>query len=81
MSTQEPTTNPSPAVATQAPVTYTVAGMSCEHCERAVRASVEALAGVDSAVADAAAGTVVVTGIADAASVAAAVADAGYAVA
>ncbi len=58
--------------------TYAVSGMSCGHCEAAVREEVEALAGVTAAVADASAGTLVVTGSATADAVAEAVDAAGY---
>jgi copper chaperone CopZ len=40
---------------------YQVVGMTCEHCERRVVGELEAIAGVESAVADAATGRVVVT--------------------
>ncbi len=54
-----------------------VDGMSCEHCEHRVEKAVLAVAGVTSAKADAAAGTLTYEG-GDAAAVAAAVEDAGY---
>ena len=54
-----------------------VDGMSCEHCENRVEKAVLAVAGVISAKADAAAGTLTFEG-GDAAAVAAAVEDAGY---
>ena len=60
---------------------YAVEGMSCAHCERAVTEEVTALDGVTAVSADAAAGTVTVTaaGEIDEAALAAAVAEAGYA--
>ncbi len=42
-------------------VTYTVSGMSCGHCEKAINGEVSALPGVTSVAADAGAGTVTVT--------------------
>lgn len=62
----------------EAQATYRVAGMTCGHCELSVREEVEALPGVRAARADRVTGTLVVHGDADAAAVAAAVADAGY---
>lgn len=62
----------------QTQTTYTVAGMTCGHCELSVREEVEALPGVTAARADRATGTLVVTGQADEAAVAAAVHEAGY---
>ncbi|MEJ7781762.1 MAG: cation transporter [Solirubrobacteraceae bacterium] len=62
--------------------TYTVTGMSCGHCELSVHEEVEALAGVESARADHATGTLVVRGDeVDDAAVRAAVSEAGYDVA
>lgn len=58
--------------------TYAVSGMTCAHCEAAVRQEVEALAGVTSAKADSAAGTLVVTGNVSPDELAAAVDEAGY---
>ncbi len=59
--------------------TYRVEGMSCGHCEAAVRNEVAALPGVTEVTADATAGTVVVTGDdVPREAVAAAVAEAGY---
>lgn len=40
--------------------TYTVTGMTCSHCESAVRAALEPLPGITSVEASAEAGTVVV---------------------
>ncbi|MFD0530133.1 heavy-metal-associated domain-containing protein [Kitasatospora arboriphila] len=42
-------------------VTYTVAGMSCGHCEKSVTAEVSGIAGVTEVAADAKAGTVTVS--------------------
>ncbi len=62
--------------------TYTVAGMSCGHCELSVREEIEELAGVESARADHTTGTLVVHGNeVDDAAVRAAVSEAGYEVA
>lgn len=58
---------------------YTVTGMSCEHCERAVRQEVSQVPGVESVEVDAASGRLVVTGAGDDAAVIAAVDEAGYA--
>ncbi len=67
---------------TQSEKTYRVEGMTCGHCERAVKEEVEELQGVESAEADRATGTLVVRGPAiDDAAVSAAVAEAGYRVA
>lgn len=43
--------------------TYDVAGMSCEHCRAAVLEEVTAVAGVDSAAVDLAAGRLTVRGM------------------
>ena len=58
--------------------TYTVPGMHCEHCERAVVEEVGAVAGVDSVDVDLDTKLVTVTGRADDAAVRAAIAEAGY---
>ncbi len=61
-------------------LTFAVTGMSCAHCENAIRAEVEQVAGVESVIADAASGTVFVNG-ADSMSeseIVAAVDEAGY---
>jgi copper chaperone CopZ len=58
--------------------TYAVSGMTCGHCEAAVREEVEAIAGVTSAKADSAAGALIVTGNATVDEIAAAVDEAGY---
>jgi copper chaperone CopZ len=61
--------------------TYTVDGMTCEHCVRAVTGEVTRVAGVTDVRVDLAARTVTVTGDpVDDAAVAAAVDEAGYAV-
>ena len=60
-------------------VTLKVDGMMCAKCEGRVRKALEAVAGVESAVADRTAGTAVVTGEAlDEAALKAAVTEAGY---
>ena len=62
--------------------TYTVSGMTCGHCTRAVEEEVGAAPGVTSAAADLATGLLVVKGDAiDDAAVRAAVDEAGYALA
>lgn len=61
--------------------TYTVTGMSCGHCVRAVADALSALPGVSAVAVDLAAGTAAVTGDADEAAVRAALDEAGYAVA
>ncbi|MFA4929740.1 MAG: cation transporter, partial [Patulibacter sp.] len=58
--------------------TYRVTGMTCGHCALSVREEVEELTDVERAIVDHAAGTLVVHGTADAESVRAAVAEAGY---
>ena len=66
-------------MSTQSERTYTVEGMTCGHCELAVREEVEGLAGVESASADRADGRLVVRGVeVDDEAVRAAVAEAGY---
>ena len=62
--------------------TYTVSGMTCEHCVRAVTDEVSAVEGVESVAVDLASGQVTVesSGDVDDAAVAAAVEEAGYAV-
>ncbi|MER7850899.1 cation transporter [Kitasatospora sp. NPDC096077] len=42
-------------------ITYTVSGMSCGHCEKAISEELSALAGVTEVAADAQAGTVTVS--------------------
>lgn len=61
-------------------VVYTVSGMTCGHCEKAVSEEIAAIPGVTSATADAAGGTVTVeaAGELDDALVRAAVDEAGY---
>ena len=63
---------------TSTSTTYTVTGMSCEHCERAVQAEVGALPAVESAAASAAAGTLLVVGTVSREQVSEAVQAAGY---
>ena len=58
--------------------TYTVTGMTCGHCEQAVRTEVGAVAGVTDVTVDHFSGRLEVTGDADEAAVLAAVAGAGY---
>ena len=61
--------------------TYTVSGMTCDHCVASVREEVAEVAGVQAVDVDLASGRLVVTGEAFAdAAVRAAVAEAGYAV-
>lgn len=60
--------------------TYAVEGMTCGHCAAAVTREVSAVAGITDVAVDVAAGTVTVTAAEtpDAASLAAAVTEAGY---
>jgi copper chaperone CopZ len=58
--------------------TYTVTGMTCGHCEQAVRTEVGAVTGVTDVAVDHASGRLEVTGDADEAAVLAAVVEAGY---
>lgn len=60
--------------------TFTVNGMTCSHCERAVTAEISAVPGVDSVRIDLPTGTVTVTASqpVDRADIAAAVDEAGY---
>ena len=71
MSSHEPESQPQ--------TTYRVTGMSCAHCEAAVREEVEALADVTAATPSAQTGTLVVEGRASRDAIAAAVDEAGYA--
>jgi copper chaperone len=60
-------------------ITYTVPGMHCGHCERAVREEVSAVAGVESVEVDLDGKIVSVRGSAlDDAAIRAAIAEAGY---
>ncbi|MEU9045565.1 MULTISPECIES: cation transporter [unclassified Kitasatospora] len=61
-------------------ITYTVSGMSCGHCEKAISEELSALAGVTEVAADAKAGTVTVSSAAplEDEQVRAAVDEAGY---
>jgi copper chaperone len=59
---------------------YTVPGISCDHCKRAIEAKVSAVGGVDAVTVDVETKLVTVTG-GDPAAVEAAIAAAGYAVA
>jgi copper chaperone CopZ len=60
--------------------TFSVRGMTCAHCERAVTAGISGVAGVESVAVDAATGTVTVTASrpVDRADIATAVDEAGY---
>ena len=61
--------------------TFTVTGMTCAHCERAITQEISAGAGVESVAVDVATGTVTVSATqpVDRADIAAAVDEAGYA--
>jgi copper chaperone CopZ len=61
--------------------TFTVTGMTCAHCQRAVTEEISGVDGVDSVTVDLVSGTVTVTasGQVDRADIAAAVDEAGYA--
>ncbi|PRY51888.1 copper chaperone CopZ [Geodermatophilus tzadiensis] len=61
--------------------TFTITGMTCAHCRRAVTEEISGVAGVESVTVDLATGTVTVTASAplDRADIAAAVDEAGYA--
>ena len=61
------------------PSTYTVAGMTCEHCKRSVIEEVSEIPGVEAVDVDLESGRLTVVGDANAAEVAAAVREAGYA--
>ncbi len=60
--------------------TFTVTGMTCDHCRRAVTQEISAVDGVESVAVDLPSGTVTVTttGPVDRADIAAAVDEAGY---
>ena len=58
--------------------TYSVPGISCEHCERAIRGELARVDGVEEGEVDLAAKTVAVRGEAGDEAVRAAIADAGY---
>ena len=60
--------------------TYTVSGMTCGHCVSSVTEEVSEVEGVTDVQVDLESGSMVVTGDADAASVKAAVEEAGYSV-
>ena len=68
-------------MSTSAERIYVVEGMTCGHCERAVREEVEELAGVESARADRTTGRLTIRGDVDQGAVRAAVEAAGYEVA
>ena len=61
--------------------TFTVNGMTCAHCERAITQEISAVDGVESVTVDVASGTVTVTAAkpVDRADIAAAIDEAGYA--
>ena len=59
-------------------VEFQVTGMSCGHCEAAIRSELAEVDGVESVEVSAQTGRLVVTGDADAAAVIAAVDEAGY---
>ncbi|MFJ9697498.1 heavy-metal-associated domain-containing protein [Kitasatospora sp. NPDC101183] len=61
-------------------ITYTVSGMSCGHCEKAINAEVSALDGVTAVSSDSSAGTVTVSSLApiEDERLAAAIDEAGY---
>ncbi|KJS56355.1 heavy-metal-associated domain-containing protein [Streptomyces rubellomurinus] len=61
-------------------ITYTVSGMSCGHCEKAISSELSALDGVTGVSADSAAGTVTVSSLAPLTDeqIAAAIDEAGY---
>jgi copper chaperone len=61
--------------------TYSVPGISCDHCKAAIEGEVGRLAGVEQVVVDVPARSVVVTGTVDDAAVHAAIDEAGYEVA
>jgi copper ion binding protein len=61
--------------------TYTVQGMTCEHCVRRVTEEVGEVEGVETVDVDLASGRLTVTGSPDDEAVRAAVAEAGYSVA
>lgn len=58
--------------------TYRVAGMSCDHCKRAVESAVSVLPGVEGVVVDLAAASVRVEGDAEQEAVRVAIEQAGY---
>lgn len=60
------------------PTTYTVKGMTCQHCVDSVTEEVSQVAGVERARVELAGGRLTVTGSADAAAIRAAVDEAGY---
>ena len=61
--------------------TFTVNGMTCAHCERAITQEISAVDGVEAVTVDVASGTVTVTAAqpVDRADIAAAIDEAGYA--
>jgi copper chaperone len=63
------------------PTSYTVSGMTCEHCTRSVLEEVSSLPGVDSAEVELASGRLTIVGDATPDEVAEAVREAGYEIA
>jgi len=59
-------------------VNLNITGMTCTHCERAVREALEAVSGVEKVSIDRSSGTASVTGTADPALLVAAVTEEGY---
>lgn len=59
-------------------VEFQVTGMSCGHCEAAIRSELDGMTGVDGVEVSAQTGRLVVTGTPDIAAVIAAVDEAGY---
>ncbi len=56
----------------------TITGMTCDHCQHAVKSALESVAGVEGAQVDLAAGTAQVDGSADVAALISAVEEEGY---
>ncbi len=56
----------------------TITGMTCDHCQHAVKGALESVAGVEGAQVDLAAGTAQVDGSADVGALVAAVEEEGY---
>lgn len=61
-------------------LSYSVPGISCDHCKRAIEEKVNPLSGVDTVTIDVEAKTVTVVG-GDAGEIESAISDAGYAIA
>lgn len=58
--------------------TLNIAGMTCDHCQRAVKGALESVEGVQSAAVDLGTGTAQVEGTADLSALVAAVEEEGY---